>query len=285
MGEKIRISENKLHIFTENVIKQILKEYLSKNVVQLKKDLTTSYGKRVGCGYRKPTGEIIKNEWLLHCTSFNRAKKILQNGFKGYDSLKCSVTNGRAKMGGSAAFAFPLDRDKDMEMTNAAAKNYYSNSDSHHHHYYDSDDDDHNDHNHEHKTNSSDNVTNMFYDFIPESEVIIVFQANGFVDYYIPDASTEVLFDVSTVHNMFPIIRIPDGSICDIVYVIPLKNGRFVFLNSDEYLTTNKVYEWVSNNYATYKNAIQTTLPKSLAYYDKMALKQLKQFKKHQNKK
>lgn len=93
------------------------------------------------------------------------------------------------------------------------------------------------------------------------SEVILVFQANGFEDYYEPNKKNEILFDINSVHNLFLVFRF-QLQFGQYGYSIPLKNGRFITFKSDVYLSDNKLYDWVKNNYMTYKNAIKTDFTK-----------------------
>ena len=92
-----------------------------------------------------------------------------------------------------------------------------------------------------------------------KSDVLLVFQANGFEEYYEPDDKTEIIFDISSVHNMFLVFRFK-LLFNTYGYTIPLKNGRFITFKDDKFLSSNKLYDWVQNNYFTYKNAIQTEL-------------------------
>ena len=98
-----------------------------------------------------------------------------------------------------------------------------------------------------------------------KSDALVVFQANGFVDYYEPDDCNEIIFDISTVHNAFVVYKVHRGR--SYFYLIPLKNGREIIIKDTKYLENNKLFRWVSNNYDTYKHAIDINNPPNFDKY------------------
>ena len=78
---------------------------------------------------------------------------------------------------------------------------------------------------------------------------------------------------------MFMIFRFRNGKNFD--YVIPLKNGRFITFSGGWSMEDNQVYKWVSSNYETYKNVIDTDLNESYYFYYNAWLKQRENKNKH----
>ena len=171
-------------------------------------------------GSREDLHEIVNNEWLIHFTSRPSAESILKDGFLGYENLDFNVSYfDSAKPQGCVAFALKLNREGDD--------------------------------------------LNVMFKYLDWTHAMVVFQANGFVDRYIHENFKEVIFDTKSVHNMFVITRekktpskLDDKGNYRYIYTITLKNGRKINFEDDVFLSSNKIFDWVSNNYHTYRKQL-----------------------------